>query len=406
MGGGRGAGRVAGREAGDALYGVYHAGGLAEVVQDQRAGAGQWAYLGTWAFDPAGSPLVVLAGGTDGTLSADAIRFVGAGPAPAALRFVHSDPLGTPQKLTDNTGALVWDRIQTPFGLDHSVTGAAATPVRFPGQYADGESALHYNYFRDYDPSLGRYIQSDRIGLAGGVNTYGYSSQNPVIYVDPDGQVAQRAIAGFFWGAGTEGAIQAWKYGDNWHCYDFGRMLAAGIVGAGLRPLLGAMLGRWGSAAWGSAAGSRAGGAGGAAAGNAGGRFGGGAGGAAGTRGAGGSSGSAASRGGGGDRFPDSPGDMTRTLGVDPKISQTQHGTTRVKWEPNSNTRIRYESHPGDVGTYNPRHHGPHYHVETKPSNMTWGQAKRRGEIEKIKPDGYKLGDGTGFLPGEKFPGM
>ena len=97
---------------------------------------------------------------------------------------------------------------------------------------------------------------------------------------------------------------------------------------------------------------------------------------------------------------------MTRTLGVDPKISQTQHGTTRVKWEPNSNTRIRYESHPGDVGTYNPRHHGPHYHVETKPSNMTWGQAKRRGEIEKIKPDGYKLGDGTGFLPGEKFPGM
>ena len=133
---------------------------------------------------------MVLAGGSDGTLSADAIRFVGAGPAPADLRFVLGDHLGTPQKLTDNTGALVWDRLQTPFGLDYSVTGPAATPVRFPGQYADSESGLSYNYFRDYDPSLGRYIQSDPIGLAGGLNTYGYVGGNPLGYVDPYGQAA------------------------------------------------------------------------------------------------------------------------------------------------------------------------------------------------------------------------
>ena len=174
--------------AGDyAVYGIYHAGGLAEVAQDQRAGAGQWRYLGTWAFDPAGSPLVVLAGGSDGALSADAIRFVGAGPAPADLRFVHNDHLGTPQKLTDNTGTLVWDRTQTPFGLDHSVSGAATTPVRFPGQYADGESALHYNYFRDYDPSLGRYVQSDPIGFDGGLNTFSYVLNAPLSYSDPFG---------------------------------------------------------------------------------------------------------------------------------------------------------------------------------------------------------------------------
>ena len=155
---------------------------------DQRAGAGQWRYLGTWAFDPAGSPLVVLAGGTDGTLSADALRFVGAGPPAAALRFVLGDHLGTPRKLTDNAGTVVWDRLQTPFGLDHAVTGTAATPVRFPGQYADGESGLSYNYYRDYDPSLGRYIQSDPIGLAGGLNTYSYVGGNPLGYVDPYGQ--------------------------------------------------------------------------------------------------------------------------------------------------------------------------------------------------------------------------
>ena len=170
--------------ASDAVYGIYHTGGLAEVAQDQRAGAGQWRYLGTYAFDPAGSPLVVLAGGSDGTLSADAIRFVGAGPAPADLRFVLGDHLGTPQKLTDNTGALVWDRLQTPFGLDHSVTGPAATPVRFPGQYADAESSLYYNYFRDYDPSLGRYVQSDPIGLEGGPNQYLYVFARVIISTD------------------------------------------------------------------------------------------------------------------------------------------------------------------------------------------------------------------------------
>ena len=49
------------------------------------------------------------------------------------------------------------------------------------------EAKLVYNYFRDYDPELGRYIQSDPIGLAGGINTYGYAHQNPVMNTDPNG---------------------------------------------------------------------------------------------------------------------------------------------------------------------------------------------------------------------------
>jgi RHS repeat-associated protein len=56
--------------------------------------------------------------------------------------------------------------------------------LRFPGQYYDAETGLHYNYFRDYDASIGRYIQSDPIGPLDGVNTFGYVSANPLASVD------------------------------------------------------------------------------------------------------------------------------------------------------------------------------------------------------------------------------
>ena len=57
----------------------------------------------------------------------------------------------------------------------------------FPGQYYDQETGLHYNYYRYYDPSTGRYITSDPIGLAGGINPYGYVINNPLKYSDPSG---------------------------------------------------------------------------------------------------------------------------------------------------------------------------------------------------------------------------
>ena len=62
--------------------------------------------------------------------------------------------------------------------------------VILPGQYYDAETGLNYNYFRDFDPATGRYVESDPIGLRGGINTYAYAGSNPLFSSDPTGQNA------------------------------------------------------------------------------------------------------------------------------------------------------------------------------------------------------------------------
>ncbi|MCG8360296.1 MAG: polymorphic toxin type 50 domain-containing protein [Kiloniellales bacterium] len=89
--------------------------------------------------------------------------------------------------MTDGTKAVVWDAVFKPFGEVASLSGTAVNDNRFPGQLADAVAGFHYNYFRDYDPTTGRYMQSDSIGLEGGLNTYGYAYANPVSLVDPKG---------------------------------------------------------------------------------------------------------------------------------------------------------------------------------------------------------------------------
>lgn len=84
-----------------------------------------------------------------------------------------------------------WDQ-QEPFGVNPadenpSGLGAFDLPLRLPGQYFDKETNLHYNYFRDYDPSLGIYKQSDLIGLDGGINTYAYAYGSPLSNFDASG---------------------------------------------------------------------------------------------------------------------------------------------------------------------------------------------------------------------------
>jgi len=101
--------------------------------------------------------------------------------------FYHNDQIGTPQKLTNIGGAVVWTALYTSFGDAIIEKQIIVNNLRFPGQYFDQETGLHYNNLRNYDPTIGRYIETDPIGLNGGINTYLYANSNPLRFVDPLG---------------------------------------------------------------------------------------------------------------------------------------------------------------------------------------------------------------------------
>ena len=112
------------------------------------------------------------------------------------LSNVINGHLGQPQAMYSETGALVWRGVIDGFDIKVS-TQTRPLKARFPGQYDILGNGLYYNYFRDYDPKLGRYVQSDPIGLAGGLNTYGYVGVNPIRNIDPEGLKYGNALACF-----------------------------------------------------------------------------------------------------------------------------------------------------------------------------------------------------------------
>jgi RHS repeat-associated protein len=109
------------------------------------------------------------------------------------IHYVHADQISTPRVITDTQGAVVWRWESDPFGVgvadqDPDADGLAFVyNSRMSGQYFDVETGLYYNYFRDYAADIGRYVQSDPIGLAGGLNTYRYVTNNPLNLIDPQG---------------------------------------------------------------------------------------------------------------------------------------------------------------------------------------------------------------------------
>jgi RHS repeat-associated protein len=110
------------------------------------------------------------------------------------IHYVHTDHLGTPRAITrstDNQVVWTWENAEAfgnnapnenPAGL-----GTFTYNLRMPGQQFDRETGTFYNYFRDYDPGIGRYGQSDAAGLAWGLGTYVYANGDPLHFVDADG---------------------------------------------------------------------------------------------------------------------------------------------------------------------------------------------------------------------------
>jgi RHS repeat-associated protein len=169
--------------------------------------AGQW--LG--AYDDSGMPAQQIV-----WLDNLPIGVLAGASTSQKLYYVEADALGSPRVVVDpargvsGTAVWTWDLTGEAFGKtapnqDPDVDSTQFVfDMRFPGQRYDAVSGVNYNYFRDYEAGTGRYVESDPIGLGGGVSTYSYALSNPLILVDPKGQTPAAAavclIPGVGWG--------------------------------------------------------------------------------------------------------------------------------------------------------------------------------------------------------------
>lgn len=124
-----------------------------------------------------------------------------------SLSYFVTSHLGVPQMAFEKSGEMTWQANIQAFGQVEINAGIISVNLRFPGQYLDGETGLYQNFFRDYDPRTGRYVQSDPIGLRAGLNTYVYVEGKPTSRIDFLGLFS-------FPGMGGMSASQIMSYGE------------------------------------------------------------------------------------------------------------------------------------------------------------------------------------------------
>ena len=127
---------------------------------------------------------------------------------PAQVYYYHLDEIGTPREMTDARGRVVWSARYRAWGaLALAEIHEIDNPLRFQGQYHDVETGLHYNQQRYYDPSVGRFLNQDPIGLAGGLNAYSYV-RDPLSWVDPRGLASEALLSQLGDNAGSRGVYR------------------------------------------------------------------------------------------------------------------------------------------------------------------------------------------------------
>ncbi|HKW36900.1 MAG TPA: Ig-like domain-containing protein [Burkholderiales bacterium] len=159
-------------------------------------------YSFDWTKVPQGIyALTAVATDNDGAVTTSATVDVTVNSGVAQIYYIVPDHLNTPRLIVDQNQSTVWRNENTePFGdsvpnADPNNTGNRFEfSLRFPGQYFDQGTNLAHNYFRDYDSSIGRYTESDPMGLLGGLNTYAYAHSNSLLYIDPDGKTASPLV--------------------------------------------------------------------------------------------------------------------------------------------------------------------------------------------------------------------
>ena len=191
--------RVAKQVGGEVRYFMYDDGQLLAEADATGRIVAEYIYLGR-------RPVARLRHGVAGSGG----WLPGARPAPV-LEYLHTDPRYAVEAVSGADGKVLWRGQLDAFGTLRAETGAQGTmPLRLSGQYADRETGLHYNVHRYYDPSAGRYLQADPLGLAAGLNMYAYAANDPLNKIDPLGLIVEPDNG---WG----GIVAPWLFGTFVH---------------------------------------------------------------------------------------------------------------------------------------------------------------------------------------------